>query len=107
MSRASLEAIALDWMRFWQSADLRRFDLVHAPDFVDHCPAGRPGNREGIRHGIEALYRAFPDFTATVEFMAIDEARSLVTIRWSAVGHMRGGFLGARPAGQCVSFHGI
>ena len=39
--------------------------------------------------------------------MVIDEVRALVVIRWSAVGHMRGDFLGAQPSGQRVSFNGI
>ncbi len=105
--RSSLEATASAWMRFWQGAGLEGFDALHAPDFVDHSPAGRPADRDGFRAGIADLYRAFPDFLATIEAMAVDELRAFVAIRWSAVGHMRGGFLGAPPSGWPVSFRGI
>lgn len=94
-------------MRLWQGAGFDGFNAVHAPDFVDHSAAGRPADRAGFRAGIEDLYRAFPDFFASVEAMAIDEARALVAIRWSAVGHMQGSFLGASPSGQRISFRGI
>ena len=94
-------------MRFWQGASLEGFDVLHAPDFTDHSAAGRRPDRDGFRASIEDLYRAFPDFVATVGAMAIDEVRALVAIRWSAVGHMRGPFLGAPPSGRQLSFRGI
>ena len=100
MGRSSLEGLALDWMRFWQGRDLAGFDRVHAPSFVDRSAADKPPDRVGFREGVAALYRAFPDFAATVQFMATDEFWRLVTIRWSAVGHMHGPFLGAEPAGR-------
>src|SRR5215469_3634731 len=94
-------------MRFWQGAGLENFDALHAPNFVDHSASGRPANRDGFRDGIAALHRAFPDFAATVEALVIDEVRGLVAIRWSAVGHMHGAFLGAPPSGGSLSFNGI
>ncbi len=80
---------------------------MHAPDFIDHSAAGRAADREGFRASIADLYRAFPDFCAAVDAMAIDEVRALVAIRWSAVGHMRGSFLGSPPSGRRVAFRGI
>lgn len=94
-------------MRLWQGTGLDGFDALHAPDFVDHSASGRATDRDGFRAGIADLYRAFPDFFASVEVMAIDEARALVAIGWSALGHMQGGFLGASPTGRHVTFHGI
>lgn len=94
-------------MRLWQGGGLDGFDALHAPDFVDHSASGRAPDRDGFRAGIADLYRAFPDFSASVEAMVIDEARTLVAIRWSAVGQMRGGFRGASPNGRRVSFQGI
>ncbi len=105
--RASLEASGAAWMRFWQGAGLDGFDAVHAADFIDHSPAGRAADRDAFRGSIEALYRAFPDFHATIETTVVDEARAMVAIRWSAIGHMRSSFLGAAPSGQRVSFCGI
>jgi len=94
-------------MRLWQGAGLDGFDALHAPDFVDHSAAGRSPDRDGFRAGVADLYRAFPDFCAAIEALVVDEGRALVSIRWSAVGHMRGEFLGAAPSGRCVSFKGI
>jgi steroid delta-isomerase-like uncharacterized protein len=94
-------------MRFWQGASLEGFEALHTPDFIDHSAAGRAPDRNGFRVGIEDLYRAFPDFLATVERMAVDETQGLVAIRWSAVGHMRGRFLGMPASGRRVSFAGI
>jgi len=94
-------------MRLWQGASLEGFEALHAADFVDHSAAGRPADRDGFRAGIAALYRAFPDFAATIEALVIDEVRAVVAIRWSATGHMRGSFLGARPSGRRVSFTGV
>ncbi|HKX10510.1 MAG TPA: ester cyclase [Stellaceae bacterium] len=94
-------------MRLWQGAGLDGFDALHAPDFVDHSASGRATDRDGFRTGIADLYRAFPDFSASVDAIVIDDARALVAIRWSAVGHMQGGFLGASPTGRRVTFHGI
>lgn len=94
-------------MRLWQGAGLDGFDALHGPDFVDYSAAGRSADRNGFRAGIADLYRAFPDFCATIEALVVDEDRALVSIRWSAVGHMRGCFLGASPSGRRVSFKGI
>ena len=75
-------------MNFWRGGDLRRFDDVHAEAFVDRsAAAGRTPDRMGFRKGVEDLYARFPDFAATVEFIAVDEAMGLATIRWSAVAH--------------------
>ncbi|MGH7123500.1 MAG: ester cyclase [Stellaceae bacterium] len=106
-ARASLEATALAWMCFWQGAGLEGFEDLHAPDFVDHSAAGRRPNRDGFRIGIEDLYRAFPDFFATIETMVVDQEQGLVAIRWSGVGHMRGSFLGMPASDRRVSFDGI
>lgn len=94
-------------MRLWQGAGLDGFDALHAPDFVDHSAAGRAADRDGFRDGIADLYRAFPDFSASIETMVTDEARAKVAIRWSAAGHMKGDFLGGSPSGQRVCFRGI
>lgn len=105
--RASLEETAVAWIRFWQGESLEGFEAVHSADFIDHSSAGRAPDRAGLRRGIEDLYRAFPDFHATIETVVVDEARGRVAIRWSAIGHMRGVFLGAAPSGQRVAFSGI
>lgn len=39
--------------------------------------------------------------------MVTDVPRRLVTVRWTAAGHMRGGFLGLPPTDELVTFTGI
>jgi predicted ester cyclase len=94
-------------MRFWQGAGLAGFMDLHDPGFIDHSSAGRPTDRDGFRAGIEGLYRAFPDFDATIEAMVVDDIRAQVAIRWSAIGHMRGAFLEMPPSGRRIAFCGI
>ncbi len=85
-------------MTFWQGGDLLRFEAVHAETFVDRSAAGRTPDRLGFRKGVERLYGRFPDFTAVVEFIAVDDAMGLATIRWSAT---------ARLAEDATTFEGI
>lgn len=107
MRRAEIEALAARWMRFWQGAGLAGFDDVHAEDFVDRSASGRPADRAGLRAAIERLHAAFPDFLAATAFVAVDEARGLATIRWTAHGRHAGAFLGRAPTGRRVTFEGI
>lgn len=91
----------------WADRRLGTFDELHAADFVDHSPAGRGSDRAAYRAGIEELFTAFPDFTATTDDLVVDEVEGKVAIRWSAVGTHRGGFLGCPPSGRRVTFRGI
>lgn len=105
--RAELERTASAWLRFWQGGDLASFDELHPLDFVDHSPSGRGGDRNAFRRGIEDLYEAFPDFHGEREDLIVDEARSRVTIRWTARGHHEGSFLGMAPTGRLIRFSGM
>ncbi|WP_082312570.1 ester cyclase [Chelatococcus sp. GW1] len=107
MDRMSLEDIAQRWMQFWQGGSLASFGDLHAPHFIDHSAAGRAADREGLLQGIRDLYAAFPDFHADIDLLAVDVSKGLVTIRWSATGHMHGRFLGVEPTGRLVGFSGI
>lgn len=105
--RATLEAVAAKWLSYWQGALLEDFEQTHAPGFADHSASGRPQDRAGLLQGVRDLYAAFPDFTAKAEQVAVDQASGLVTILWSATGHMVGPFLGAAATGRLVRFKGI
>lgn len=107
MTRSALEALAQRWMRLWQAGGLDGFESLHAEHFIDHSAGARSSGRDGFRDGIAALYCAFPDFHATTELAVIDEAQSLVALRWSATGHHRGSFLGFTATGRKIAFKGI
>jgi steroid delta-isomerase-like uncharacterized protein len=91
----------------WQRGDPAVVDALHAPDFVDHDPAGRSPGNDGFKQGISELYRAFPDLSARIDDLVVDEASSSVAVRWSAVGTHQGAYLGAPPSGRRVRFTGI
>ncbi len=107
MGRTDIENLAVRWMRFWQGGSLDDFDVVHAETFVDHSSAGRRADRAGLRAAIVELYSAFPDFKATADLVAVNEALGMATIRWSATGRQSGPFLGRAPTNRSVSFQGI
>ena len=107
MTRADLQALAERWMGFWRGGDLAAFAAVHARSFIDHGAAGRAADRDGLAGAIRELYGAFPDFYATTERMAIDEAAGLVAIVWHATGQHRGTFAGAPPTHRVIHFTGL
>ena len=107
MTRIELDALARRWMTFWQGADLADFVAVHAPDFVDHAPAGRASTREAFRDSVAALYAAFPRFDAHIEDLVIDEVASKVVVRWSAEAVQTNPFMGFAATRRPVRFHGV
>ncbi|MDJ0762820.1 MAG: ester cyclase [Myxococcota bacterium] len=108
MTRKTLEKIAMKWIRMgWQEGDTTVVDLLHAPDFVDHDPAGRGSDGEAFRRGIAELYEGFPNFHAEITDMVVDEASSAVAIRWTATGTHRGTFMAFSPTDNEVCFKGI
>lgn len=94
-------------MKFWQGGNLSEFDELHAEDFVDHCPAGRAGDREGFKRGIADLYRAFPDFKAVIDDLLVDPEPGKVCLRWHATGTHQADFMGFAPSGETLHFQGI
>lgn len=107
MHDEELNATARAWMQLWSGASRDAFEALHHPDFVDHAPAGRSSDRNGFRQGLEALYRAFPDFCATIEDLVVDARAQKVTVRWTATGTHRGDFLAVAPTGRHIAFSGI
>jgi steroid delta-isomerase-like uncharacterized protein len=106
--REALRDVVHRWIeRGWQRGDPAVVDALHAPDFADHDAGGRSPDNDGFKRGIVELYRAFPDLSARVEDLVVDEASSSVAVRWTAVGTHRGAYLGAPPSGRRVRFAGI
>jgi steroid delta-isomerase-like uncharacterized protein len=106
--RFELEHIARRWIdEGWRRGNSGIVDELHAPDFVDHDPGGRPADNEGFKLGIERLYAAFPDLVAEVRDLVVDTDNGRVAVRWSAVGTHQAPYLGADPSGRSVTFKGI
>ena len=106
--RKELRAIALRWMvEIWQEGKVGAVDELHAPDFIDHSPGSRNSDNEGFKSGVRDHYKAFPDFYAATEELAIDEAAGKVTILWAATGTHLGEYLGVPPSGRRIAFRGI
>ncbi len=103
-----LRRITLRWIEEgWRNGNPAVVDELHAPDFVDHAPAGRDPGNDGFRRGIEELHAAFPDFSAVVEDLVVDALSGTVAVRWVATGTHRGSYLGAPASGNVVTFAGI
>jgi steroid delta-isomerase-like uncharacterized protein len=106
--RKDLRAIALRWMvELWQRGNADAVDDLHSPDFIDHSPGARNADNEGFKAGVRSHYKAFPDFYAATEELAIDEAAGKVTILWTATGTHVGDYLGAPASGRRIAFRGI
>ena len=103
-----LKGIVERWMvEVWQRGTVAAIDELHAPDFQDHSPAGRPADNEGFKEGVRELYRGFPDFSAVTEDLIIDLAAGKVAVRWKGTGTHYGEFLGAKPTDKQITFRGI
>lgn len=104
----TLKAIAERWMRLlWQEGRAAAVAELHAPNFLDHSPAGRADDNNAFADAIRDLYAAFPDFFATTEDLVVDAAEGRIAVRWLAHGTHRGDFLGFAPTGKQVNFSGI
>ncbi|HMB68693.1 MAG TPA: ester cyclase [bacterium] len=108
MDRDELRAIAERWIALWNPPfDGDAFEALHAADFVDESPAGRPPTRAGFAEGVVNLLRIFPDLRAEVEDLVIDEREQSVAVRWSARGTAVEPFLGREPTGRVTLLAGI
>jgi len=89
------------------SITLGAFNEIHHPEFIDHIPSGRAQDRDGFRQGIQALYRAFPDFMGQIDDLVVDPTKGKVSIRWTAVGTHHEELLDVPPTGRRIRFAGI
>lgn len=106
--RSELARIAERWISLWTvPVDRALFDALHAEEFVDESPAGRPPTKAGFAAGLEELTRAFPDLRTAVEGLVIDSETRQVAVRWSARGTNRQRFLGIGPTGRPTRMTGI
>ncbi|HEY0793648.1 MAG TPA: ester cyclase [Chthoniobacterales bacterium] len=106
--RQELEEIATAWVhRGWRERELDIVTDLHAENFTDHSAGTRAGDNEGFRNRMRALFTAFPDFSAGIEKLVIDETSSEVVVQWSASGTCQASYGGFSPNGQPVLFTGI
>jgi steroid delta-isomerase-like uncharacterized protein len=104
-AETEIYAIARRWIECgWQKGQSEVVDLLHAPNFVDHNPAGHGSDNDGFKEGIVQLYAAFPDFHARIEDILIDAAQGKAAVRWTATGTHRGAFMGCDPTGRVIQF---
>ncbi len=105
--RSHLEALGLAWMSFWVNGCLDGFEQVHSSKFIDRTPTGRKDDLAGFRSSVIDLYKAFPDFSARILFMAVDEVSGIITLRWAATGTHLGSFMGISATKRTIPFEGI
>jgi steroid delta-isomerase-like uncharacterized protein len=104
-AETEIYTIARRWIECgWQKGQSEVVDELHAPNFVDHNPAGRASDNDGFKEGIVQLYAAFPDFYARIEDILIDAAQGKAAVRWTATGTHRGAFMGCEPTGRVIQF---
>ncbi len=108
VARERLEAITRQWISLWCApVDWGLFDRLHAEEFEDGSPAGRPATKKAFADGLAELVRAFPDLQTEVDHLVIDEALGRVAVRWSATGTNRAPLLGIGPTNRVTPFAGI
>ena len=105
-SRGELESITRRWMSLWSRYDPELADELHDPGFVDHAPDGRGCDLASFKSGIVALYAAFPDFTANLGFLVVDEVSATVAVSWSGAATHQGEFMGFAPTRAQIRFVG-
>ena len=105
-AETEIYTIARRWIECgWQKGQSGEVvDELHAPNFVDHNPAGRGSDNHGFKEGIVQLYAAFPDFDGRIEDILIDGVQSKATVRWTATGTHRGAFMGCDQTGRVIRF---
>ncbi len=78
--------------------DLTDCEQLIAEDYVDH--RGGPPGRAGFVLGLQAVRRAFPDWTSTVADMLVDGDR--VAARWTVRGTHDAEFMGIPATGKAI-----
>jgi predicted ester cyclase len=82
----------------FSKGDVTVFDTYASPDFVEHQNGFIPPNTEGVKKAIENLHSAFPDFSMSIEDLAMDGDK--VWGRMTAQGTHRGQFGPLPPRGK-------
>jgi predicted ester cyclase len=89
----------------FEKGNIAYIDKVCSKSFKDHDPTNPTGDLAGVREGLSAYRRAFPDMKATVDFMMQDG--NLVAARFTVKGTHKGDLLGIKATGKKVTVGGI
>ena len=92
---------------FLNTGDTTLVDQYVAPEFVRHALDGGPDvqSPEGVKMFVGALRAAFPDLEMVIEDIVAEDDK--VVVRYTARGTHKGGFRGAAPTGNQVTWAGI
>jgi predicted ester cyclase len=82
--------------------NLAMIDSLIAPDYVEHCAAGYPADRAGLKKSFEDFIKAFPDMHEQINFMTADS--NTVTLQYTFTGTSSGMMGGA---GKKVNIDGV
>jgi predicted ester cyclase len=82
--------------------NLAMIDSLIAPDYVEHCAAGYPADRAGLKKSFEDFIKAFPDMHEQINFMMADS--NTVTLQYTFTGTSSGMMGGA---GKKVNIDGV
>jgi steroid delta-isomerase-like uncharacterized protein len=108
MNRSELENITRQWISLWNAPlDWELFDRLHGDDFIDCGAAGREPTKTAYLRSLEEFIAAFPDVTARVEDLVIDEQTGKVAVHWSTLGTNEKCYLGVGPTHQKTRITGI
>lgn len=91
--------------RIFNARDLTALDDGFTADAAIHDPGTDFHGPTELRHGLERMFTAFPDF----RFSALDELGEddRVVLRYSGQGTHRGEFLGIEPTGRRIEYTGL
>lgn len=105
MSEAKKRAV-LRYFELISNDQLGELEEVVEPGLVDHTAApGQGSGLEGLREFFRMLRSAFPDFTASVEAVIIEN--NMAAARFVFEGTHEGEFMGVQPSGRRVTMGGI
>jgi len=108
MNRIEMEEITGQWISLWNvPTDWELFDQLHAENFEDCSPAGRPTDKKTYAAALKEFISIFPDLTIQVDDLIVDESRQRVAVRWSASGTNRLPFMGSGPTHRLTRMKGI
>ncbi len=86
--------------------DLDAIDKLVVKNFVEHVPLpGQGPGREGLRHAIGMLLKAFPDTHWRVDEQIAEGDKVVSRFTWT--GTHRGEFLGIAPSGRKIEVWGV
>jgi predicted ester cyclase len=80
-------------------------DTLVADDYVEHCPAGYPPNKAGLKKSFIDFIAGFPDMHEQVNVISADS--NYVTIEYTFTGTNSGSMMGMAPTGKKVNIEGL